>query len=483
MPSFEEICAQYEVDPKDVVYCFTLSDGTYRLIMKDGFNPVYSVLWDDDADIQISFGGRGSGKSNDMSRRIVATNFSGHNWLVTRYFKVDLKMSCYNEILSVIDDWGLANEYTVDKTTLTITCKHNGRQIIFGALEEPRRLKSIKPKVGVLTDIFMEEADECPSLNAFGMLQACLRGLDREAAKKGLPQPHKRVVLAFNPIVPTHWMHEYFFKPLWHHPDVKTVEELKKLRLKDKVAKGVVDGLKVTMLKTTYADNKFLTAEDIRQRESATGQRMWVDTLGNQGIIGKTVFIEGVHWVTADIKRLTLEGKTPVFDNIRQGVDFGYVNPCAFIKLHLDTHQHKIWVLEEYFIKQVTTDVFAEAIKDKAAGHVVFCDYAEPDRITTLKRFGIAADRCKKGKAKGTKQAVTRRIDWLHNYEIIVDQSCVNLIEELKLYSWEEDAMGNRLEIPKKEYDHGIDAMSYALGHDIFAGNKFEASKWSLIDI
>ena len=102
-------------------------------------------------------------------------------------------------------------------------------------------------------------------------------------------------------------------------------------------------------------------------------------------------------------------------------MDFGYVNPCAFIKLHLDTHQHKIWVLEEYYIKQVTTDVFAQAIKDKAEGHVVFCDFAEPDRITTLKKFGIAADKCKKGKAKGTKQAVTRRIDWLHDYEIIVD--------------------------------------------------------------
>ena len=51
MPSFEEICARYEVKPQDVVYCFTLSDGTYRLIMKDGFNPVYSVLWDDDSDI------------------------------------------------------------------------------------------------------------------------------------------------------------------------------------------------------------------------------------------------------------------------------------------------------------------------------------------------------------------------------------------------------------------------------------------------
>ena len=263
---------------------------------------------------------------------------------------------------------------------------------------------------------------------------------------------------------------------------MKTVEDLKQLKLKDKVAKGVVDGLRVIMLKTTYVDNKFLTEEDIRQRESATGQRLWVDTLGNQGIIGKTVFIEGVHWVSADIKRLTREGKTPVFDNIRQGVDFGYVNPCAFIKLHLDTHNHKIWVLEEYFIKQVTTDVFAQAIKERAEGHVVFCDFAEPDRITTLKKFGIAADRCKKGKAKGTKQAVTRRIDWLHDYEIIVDQSCTNLIEELKMYSWAEDAMGNRLEIPKKEFDHGIDAMSYALGYDIFAGNKFEASSFRLID-
>ena len=66
---------------------------------------------------------------------------------------------------------------------------------------------------------------------------------------------------------------------------------------------------------------------------------------------------------------------------------------------------------------------------------------------------------------------------------LIVDQRCTNLIEELKMYSWEEDAMGNRLEIPKKEYDHGIDAMSYALGYDIFAGTKFEASMYRLIDI
>ena len=156
MTSFEDLCTRYDVRPEDVVYCFTLSDGSYRIIVRDDFNDVYSVLLDDESDIQIVFGGRGSGKSSDVVKRIVATNYGGHNWLVTRYFKTDLKMSCFNEILATIDEWGLGNEYSVEKNTLTITCKHNGRQIVFGALEEPRRLKSIKPKVGILTDIFME---------------------------------------------------------------------------------------------------------------------------------------------------------------------------------------------------------------------------------------------------------------------------------------------------------------------------------------
>lgn len=273
-----------------------------------------------------------------------------------RYYKTDLKLSCFNEIVAVIDDWGMANEFTIDKTTLTITCKHNQRQIIFGALEEPRRLKSIKPRVGILTDIFMEEADECPTLQSFTMLQACLRGLDKDAHKRGLPQPHKRIVMAFNPILPTHWMQAFFFKPLWKHPDVKSVSELKALTLAEKMARGMVDGLKVLILKTTYADNKFLTEEDIRQREEATGQRMWVDTLGNAGSLGQTVFIQGEHWRSADFAKMAQEKTLPEFYNIRQGVDFGYVNPCVFIKCHLDTVAQKIYVFREYYIRYATTE-------------------------------------------------------------------------------------------------------------------------------
>ena len=38
------------------------------------FIPVFSVLWDYDSNTQISFDCRGSGKSIDMGRRILANN-------------------------------------------------------------------------------------------------------------------------------------------------------------------------------------------------------------------------------------------------------------------------------------------------------------------------------------------------------------------------------------------------------------------------
>ena len=348
---------------------------------------------------------------------------------------------------------------------MTITCLYNGRQIIFGALEETRRLKSLKPKKGILTDIFMEEGDECPSYEAFEVLDNCLRGIDKDAKLRGLPQPNKRIIMAFNPFPETHWLYKVFFEPLWHHPDVKSIDELKALTLKDKTARGVVEGSDVFILKTTYADNRFLTEEDIQKREQSTGQRLWVDTLGNFGRLGSTVFERGKHWNIAD-----LSGRE--FRNIRVGSDFGYNHPCAFVKCSLDKHNHKIYVFDELFVNEVTTRQYGELIYNKALGHVVYCDAAEPDRIKELKEMGIHADKCKKGKAKGAKSAITRRIDWLHDYEIIIDQKCVNLIGEFKVYRWKTDSAGQKLDIPEDADNHGIDALSYALGYDIFAGTK-----------
>ena len=84
--------------------------------------------------------------------------------------------------------------------------------------------------------------------------------------------------------------------------------------------------------------------------------------------------------------------------------------------------------------------------------------------------------KCRKGKAKGAKTAKQRRIEWLHDYVIYVDVSCANLIDELKAYRWRTDSAGNVLDVPEDANDHGIDALSYALGYEIFPGMSLSGS-------
>ena len=93
-----------------------------------------------------------------------------------------------------------------------------------------------------------------------------------------------------------------------------------------------------------------------------------------------------------------------------------------------------------------------------------------------MRELGIHADKCRKGKAKGAKTAKQRRIEWLHDYVIYVDVSCANLIDELKAYRWRTDSAGNVLDVPEDANDHGIDALSYALGYEIFPGMSLSGS-------
>ena len=57
----------------------------------------------------------------------------------------------------------------------------------------------------------MEEGDDCPSYEAFEVLDNCLRGIDKDAKLRGLPQPNKRIIMAVNPFPETHLLYKVFF--------------------------------------------------------------------------------------------------------------------------------------------------------------------------------------------------------------------------------------------------------------------------------
>ena len=66
--------------------------------------------------------------------------------------------------------------FTTRKQEMTITCE-NGFQIMFTGLDDAEKLKSIRPKKGVITDIWIEEATEV-SQQSMKLLNKRLRGRD-----------------------------------------------------------------------------------------------------------------------------------------------------------------------------------------------------------------------------------------------------------------------------------------------------------------
>ena len=69
--------------------------------------------------------------------------------------------------------------------------------------------------------------------------------------------------------------------------------------------------------------------------------------------------------------------------------------------------------------------------------------------------------------------SVMQGIQYLLQYEWIVDERCVKLIEELENYTWKKDRKTNEyINEPVDSYNHCIDAIRYALQDRIYQAKK-----------
>jgi len=61
------------------------------------------------------------------------------------------------------------------------------------------------------------------------------------------------------------------------------------------------------------------------------------------------------------------------------------------------------------------------------------------------------------------KDSILAGSDVLKRYKMKVTKRSVNLIRELKNYKWREDQAGKATNIPIDKFNHGIDAVRYAV--------------------
>lgn len=388
-------------------------------------NDIYEPYLAEYARTQIFYGGSSSGKSWFLSQRCVLDVLAGgRNYLVCRQTARTIRGSVYQQIERVIREAGLLDYFTLNKSDAVITCA-NGYQILFAGLDDVEKIKSLVPANGVITDIWIEEATETERGDVKDLYKR-QRGGDEATAK--------RMILSFNPILQSHWIYKEFFESVAWSDNQRTH-----------------NSQELSILKTMYKDNYFLTTQDTHDLENESDKyRYNVYTLGNWGILGHVIF---TNWKVQDLSDMTAQ-----FTNHRNGLDFGFsVDPSALWVAHYDKANKRIYVYDELYQKGLTNDLLAEEVKKIIGTDYVTCDSAEPKSIAELKKYGVYATGANKGK-----DSVLFGYQWLQQQEIIIDKKCINTKMEISTAHWLEDAGGNALLKPSGVNDHLIAAGRYA---------------------
>lgn len=156
------------------------------------------------------------------------------------------------------------------------------------------------------------------------------------------------------------------------------------------------------------------------------------------------------------------------FDNIRNGVDFGYAtDPLAYVRIHYDKKRNGIYIFDEIYGVKISNREFAKKLHDKGyQSDEIFADSAEPKSIDELKHeHGIKRI---KGVKKGP-DSVEYGEQWLDDLDFI----CIdplrtpNTAREFENIDYQTDKDGNPKPRLEDKDNHSIDATRYAMSEDM----------------
>ncbi|MDU2546356.1 MAG: PBSX family phage terminase large subunit, partial [Finegoldia magna] len=269
----------------------------------------------------VAKGGRGSGKSSDIS--IIITQLIMRypmNAVVVRKTDNTLATSVFEQIKWAIEEQKVSHLFKVKVSPMEITYVPRGNRIIFRGAQNPERLKSLKDSRFPFSIMWIEELAEFKTEDEVTTItNSMLRGeLD-----DGL-------------------FYKFFFS--YNPPKRKQSWVNKKYETSFQPDNTFVHH-------STYLDNPFISKQFIQEAESAkerNEQRYRWEYMGEA--IGSGV----VPFNNLQIETIPQE-MIDGFDNIRNGLDFGYADdPLAFVRWHYDKKKRVIYAIDEYYGVQIS---------------------------------------------------------------------------------------------------------------------------------
>jgi phage terminase large subunit len=205
---------------------------------------------------------------------------------------------------------------------------------------------------------------------------------------------------------------------------------------------------------SNHWDNPFLPETErqkiiYRAERDTNFKRIHIDC--EYGVYDGLVFTE---WQQIDVMP---EG------NIKYGLDFGYTNDPSVLVGIIETHDS--YYVDEIIYrtgllnKDIASLMGANGIKPNY--DEIIADSSEPKSIDEIRRFGYNVLPAMKGP-----DSIVHGINKIKSKKLFVTKRSVNLIKELREYSYITDKEGKTTNKPIDAFNHGIDAVRYALSNE-----------------
>ena len=395
-------------------------------MQKLNLNPKYQSLFQTKDRYVVITGGRGSGKSFAVTVFLALLTYEKDNRILfTRYTMTSASMSIIPEFVEKLNLMGVIENF--DVTKYEIKNKVTRSSIYFSGIktasgDQTAKLKSIS---GVNTFV-LDEAEELMEEDNFDKIDYSIRS----------KMSSNRVLLILNPTTKEHWVYQRFFQN-----------------------RGIADGFNgsksgVSYIHTTYLDNEEHLSESfvnqVKEMKVRRPQKYEHQIMG--GWLQKA---EGVVFEDWQIGQFNREIPISCF-----GLDIGFArDESVLTEVAVDKPRKVIWVKEHFYKKGLVTSNIYDLCLRYAGKRLIVVDSSEPRLIAELNSRGLNCTATVKKKG-----SIVTGIALMQDYNINLDGE--NLVKEFNNYVW--DIRGVK---PRDAYNHGVDAMRYAVEYLLLRSN------------
>lgn len=390
-------------------------------------------------------GGRASAKSTHIAIWLVLALMKNPvTCLCIRKVAGTLAESVFEQLKEAIDILGVNHLWKIRKSPLKLTYIPRGNSFIFRGADDPAKIKSIKMSKFPITYLWIEELAEFKTEDEVSTI---VNSVLRAELEEGL---NYKVFYSYNP--PKR-------KQSWVNKKYNT--------------QFISDNTYVhhsTYLENSHISKAFMEeAEEVKKKNEFKYRWEYLGEPIGSGVVPFN------NLVFRDIT----EEEIKSFDNIRQGIDWGYAtDPASFGRFHYDKTRRRLYALDEIYEVKISNRELANRIKARNYQYtLITCDSAEPKSRDELLQYGIKITCAKKGPG-----SVEYGEKWLDDLEeIVIDpKRTPNAAREFENIDYEVDKDGNTKARLEDKDNHFIDCTRYALENDMRNSKTFDRSKYGI---